>query len=326
MRTDRGIEAPRRPVCEREQRFLARCRRRSKQGYTAVCNGVRRSGAPSPFTSTLLHRVPAVQVIAHRIAWSLVFVLVWMYSRGELGLLRAALFNRGVVLRLASSALLISLNWLAFVYGVTHGRVVETSLGYFIGPLVNVLLGVVVLSERLTPAQWISVGLATLGVGYLTYITGGLPWIALTMAVSFSCYGLVRKVVKIEALPGLAMETLILTPLAFGYLVWCEANGVGAFGHTDAMDQLAVDLQRPADGIHTLFVRVLGTPPHLFNRGLASVHRARRCNSRPACSSCTSLSTTSRLIGFVVIWAALIMYAGEGLRLSRRQQARTVTA
>jgi chloramphenicol-sensitive protein RarD len=203
--------------------------------------------------------------------------------------------------------------------------VVETSLGYFIGPLVNVLLGVVVLSERLTPVQWTSVGMATLGVGYLTYITGGLPWLALTIAVSFSCYGFVRKVVKIEALPGLAMETLILTPLALGYLLWSEANGVGAFGHADGWTNLLLIFSGPLTAF-TLYLfsyaarrlsySTVGllqyiAPSLQFASGLLVLHEP---------------FDHARLIGFVVIWAALILYAGEGVRLSRRQQARTVTA
>ena len=295
-----------------------------RKGYAAAVSAFVIWGAfPVYFHS--LHLVPALQVIAHRIAWSLVFVLVWMYFHGELGLLRAALSNRGVVLRLASSASLISLNWLAFVYGVTHGRVVETSLGYFIGPLVNVLLGVVVLSERLTPVQWTSVGIATLGVGYLTYVTGGLPWLALIIAVSFSCYGFVCKVVKIEALPGLAMETLILTPLALGYLLWSEADGVGAFGHADGLTNFLLILSGPLTAF-TLYLfsyaaRQLSystvgllqyiAPSLQFASGLLILHEP---------------FDHARLIGFVLIWAALILYAGEGLRLSRQQQAHTVNA
>jgi chloramphenicol-sensitive protein RarD len=295
-----------------------------KKGYAAAVTAFVIWGAfPVYFHS--LHLVPALQVIAHRITWSLVFLLVWMYLRGELGLVRAALSNRGVVLRLAASATLISLNWLTFVYGVMHGRVVETSLGYFIGPLVNVLLGVVVLSERLTPVQWTSVGAATLGVGYLTYITGGLPWLALTIAVSFSCYGFVRKVVKIEALPGLAMETLILTPLALGYLLWSEANGSGTFGHTDGWTNSLLIFSGPLTAVtlylfsyaarrlsySTVGVLQYIAPSLQFASGLFILHEP---------------FDHARLIGFVVIWAALILYAGEGVRLSRRQQARTVTA
>jgi chloramphenicol-sensitive protein RarD len=248
-----------------------------------------------------------------------------MAFRGELGQVRAALTNRGVVLRLAATATLITLNWLAFVYGVTHGRVLETSLGYFIGPLVNVLLGVALLSERLTPAQWTSVALATLGVGYLTAITGGLPWIALTLAISFSSYGLLRKVVKIDALPGLAMETLILTPFAVGYLVWSEATGVGALGHTSGVIDSLLIFSGPLTAT-TLFLFAYGTrrlpyttvgvlqyiaPSLQFASGVFVLHEP---------------FDHARAIGFAVIWAALILYAGEGVRLSRKQQAQTVTA
>jgi chloramphenicol-sensitive protein RarD len=272
-----------------------------------------------------LHEVSPVQVISHRIAWSCVFVLGWMALRGELGSLRAALTNRGVVLRLAATAALITFNWIAYVWGVMHGHVVETSLGYFIGPLVNVLLGTVLLSERLTPAQWSAVALATLGVGYLTVMAGGLPWIALILAFSFACYGLIRKVVKVEALPGLATETLILVPFAVGYLVWCESAGIGSFGHSSA----AIDSLLIASGpltAFTLYLFAYGTrllpystvgvlqyiaPSLQFMCGVFVLHEP---------------FDHAHAIGFSAIWTALIVYAGEGLRLSRKQQAHAVTA
>ncbi len=167
-----------------------------------------------PLYFSLLNRVSAVQVIAHRVVWSCLFVLVWVALRGELATLRAALRNPGVLWRLAVTATLVSFNWLVYVWGVINGHVVETSLGYFIGPLVNVLLGVVLLSEKLTPAQWTAVALAAGGVTYLTATSGGLPWIALTLAFSFATYGLIRKIVTVDALPGLATETLLLAPFA----------------------------------------------------------------------------------------------------------------
>jgi chloramphenicol-sensitive protein RarD len=296
----------------------------TRKGYSAAVFAFSVWGTFSVYYHAL-HLVPALQVVAHRITWSLVFVLVWMYFRGEWGHLRTVLSDRGAVLRLATSASLISFNWVAFVYGVTHGRAVEASLGYFIGPLVNVLLGVVVLSERLTPVQWTSVGLAALGVAYLTYFTGNVPWLALIIAVSFSCYGFVRKVVKIDALPGLAMETLILMPLALGYLLWSETQGVGAFGHVDGMTNFLLILSGPLTA-YTLYLfsysarrlsySTLGllqyiAPTLQFASGLLILHEP---------------FDRTRAIGFVVIWTALILYAGEGLRLSRRQQARTVTA
>jgi len=272
-----------------------------------------------------LREVPATQVIAHRIAWSCVFVLVWIALRGEMGALRSALTNRAVILRLAASATLITSNWLAYIWGVTHGRVVETSLGYFIGPLVNVLLGVVLLSEKLTRTQWTAVALATLGVAYLTFMTGGLPWIALTLAISFASYGLVRKLVTVEALPGLATETLLLVPLAVGYLLWCEYVGSGALGHTGVLTEILLIGSGPLTAI-PLFLFAYGTrllpystvgllqyiaPTLQFICGVFVLHEP---------------FDRTRAIGFVVIWAALIIYAGEGVRLSRKQQTRVVTA
>jgi chloramphenicol-sensitive protein RarD len=272
-----------------------------------------------------LHQVSALQVISHRIAWSFVFIFGWMYLRGELGSLRAVLTTRSVLLRLAATTMLITTNWLVYIWGVTHGRVVEASLGYFIGPLVNVLLGVVLLSEKLTPAQWTSVALATAGVGYLTVITGTFPWIALTLAVSFALYGFMRKLVKVEALPGLATETLLLIPLAAGYLLWCEAAGVGALGHSDPWTDLLLIGSGPITAI-PLFLFAYATrrlpystvgllqyiaPTGQFICGIFLLHEP---------------FDRTRALGYLVIWAALLIYVGEGLRLSRKQQTQAAVA
>lgn len=264
-----------------------------------------------------LHQVSSLQVIAHRIVWSCVFVLPWIGVRGELPALREALGNRSLVSRLAVSATLISLNWLTYVWGVTHGRVVETSLGYFIGPLVNVLLGVVLLSERLTPAQWAAVAMASAGVGYLTIMTGSIPWVALTLAFSFATYGLIRKIVNVESLPGLATETLLLAPLAGAYLLWCEAAGTGALGHSGrAVDALLIG-SGPLTAV-ALFLFTYGTrllpystvgvlqyvaPTLQFTCGVFVLHEP---------------FDRARAVGFAIIWVGLLTYVGEGMRLARR--------
>jgi chloramphenicol-sensitive protein RarD len=267
-----------------------------------------------------LHQVSAAEIIAHRIVWSCLFVLAWIGLRGELPAPRAALADRSVVWRLAVSATLISINWLTYVWGVTHGHVVETSLGYFIGPLVNVLLGVVLLSERLSPAQWSAVALAVAGVGYLTVMTGSLPWIALTLAFSFATYGLIRKIVKVESLPGLATETLLLVPFAGAYLLWCESAGTGALGHAGpVVDALligsgpltAIALFLFAYGTRLLAYSTVGvlqyiTPTLQFICGVFALHEP---------------FEHARVLGFAIIWTALLIYAGEGLRLSRKQRA-----
>jgi chloramphenicol-sensitive protein RarD len=188
-----------------------------------------------------LRQISAFQVIAHRVVWSCVFVLIWTELRGELSTLRATLANRSVVWRLAVTAMLITINWLVYVWAVMNDHVVESSLGYFINPLVNVLLGVALLSEKLNRAQWTAIALAASGVAYLTLVAGRPPWIALTLAFSFGIYGLIRKVVKVESLPGLATETLVLLPVAVVYLLWCESAGTGALGHAGpAVDALLI--------------------------------------------------------------------------------------
>ncbi|MEP6546759.1 MAG: EamA family transporter RarD [Gammaproteobacteria bacterium] len=267
-----------------------------------------------------LRQVSAVQIIAHRLLWSCLFVLVWITIRGELSTLRATLADRSIVWRLSLSATLISVNWLVYVWGVMNGHVVETSLGYFIGPLVNVLLGVVFLSERLTPAQWTAVALAATGVAYLTIRAGRLPWIALTLAFSFATYGLIRKVVKVESLPGLATETLILGPISAVYLLWCESMGTGALGHTGpGIDALLIGTG-PITAI-TLFLYAYGT--RLLPYSTVGLLQFIAPTLQLACGVFVLHEpfARARAIGFMFIWTALLIYAVEGLRLSRKPQA-----
>jgi chloramphenicol-sensitive protein RarD len=183
-----------------------------------------------PLYWKLLAAVPALEVVAHRTAWGLVSMAAWVALRGRWADARAVASRPGTILRLGGSAALIGLNWLLYVWAVIHDHVVEASLGYFVNPLVNVLLGVLVLRERLGRAQWIAVALATAGVAVLTLWHGRLPWIALTLAVSFGLYGLARKTVGADAVVGLLWETALLTPLAAAYLVALEWRGSGAFG------------------------------------------------------------------------------------------------
>jgi chloramphenicol-sensitive protein RarD len=266
-----------------------------------------------------LRQISAFQVIAHRVVWSCVFVLVWTAMRGELSTLRAALTNRSVVWRLAITATLITINWLVYVWAVLNDHVVEASLGYFINPLVNVLLGVALLSERLTRAQWTAIALAASGVAYLTLVAGRPPWIALTLAFSFGLYGLIRKVVKVESLPGLATETLVLLPVAVAYLFWCESAGTGALGHAGpAVDALLIG-SGPLTAI-TLFLFAYGA--RLLPYSTVGILQYIAPTLQLACGvfAFHERFERSRALGFALIWAALIIYAGEGLWRSRKQQ------
>jgi RarD protein len=160
-----------------------------------------------PLYLKALQGVPVVQITAHRLVWGCLFAFLWLWVRSEVGNVRAALRDPNTRWRLCASATLISINWLTYVYGIAANRVVETSLGYFINPLVNVLLGVLLLSERLNAAQWTAVTIAAAGVAWLTWTAGHPPWISLTLAFSFGLYGLVRKVISVDALAGFASET-----------------------------------------------------------------------------------------------------------------------
>ncbi|NCP88203.1 MAG: EamA family transporter RarD [Anaerolineae bacterium CG_4_9_14_3_um_filter_57_17] len=181
-----------------------------------------------------LHTVAAPQLLAHRIGWSFLLLALFMTLGRQWKNLRQALTGRTLRIYLAA-ALLIGVNWLTYVWAVNAGFIVETSLGYFINPLLSVLLGMIFLREKLRPLQWIPIGLAAAGVIYLTLNYGRLPWIALTLAFSFGFYGLVKKTAPLSSLFGLTLETGILFLPAVGFLVWQEVAGQAAFLHSGAL-------------------------------------------------------------------------------------------
>jgi chloramphenicol-sensitive protein RarD len=182
-----------------------------------------------------LHDVPALQVIGHRIGWSFLLLMLVILVSGQWKEFRSAISQPRVIGIYSIAAVLLSVNWLVYVWGVNAGFIVETSLGYFINPLLSVLLGVIFLRERLRPAQWIPVSIAAIGVIYLTTVYGRLPWIALSLAFSFGFYGLVKKLAPLGSLHGLTLETGIVFPAALVYLLIVEANGSGAFLHDSSL-------------------------------------------------------------------------------------------
>ena len=256
--------------------------------------------------------VSALQITAHRIAWSCVFVLAWLAVRGELGTLWSAVKRDGVLVRLTASAFFIAVNWLGFAWAVNHNRVLEVSLAYFMGPLLNVLLGIFVLSERLNRTQWIAVAFAAAGVAWLTFIAGHAPWLALMVGSSFAFYGVLRKTVSIDALPGLAIETILLVPFAAGYLIWCEFHGTGVLGHSSG----SVNALLLAGGI------VTSVPLFLFSYGARRVPFSTIGVLQfiaPSLQLVCGLVAfgepleSARAVGFVLIWIGLLIYAGNAL-------------
>jgi chloramphenicol-sensitive protein RarD len=263
-----------------------------------------------------LHQVPPLQVIAHRVGWSFVFLFVWMALRGELRRLSATLAQPPLLVRLTLSAFLITCNWLVYVWSVANGHVIDASLGYFINPLLNVVLGVFVLRERLRSLQWVAVALAAVGVVYLGLLAGRPPWIALALALSFSLYGLVRKVIHVEALPGLATETLLLVPIAVGYLWWCQGHGTGAF----TQDGAPIALLLIGSGLVTaLPLFLFAYSARLLPYSTVGLLQYIGPSLQLACGVFffNESFPLSRAAGFALIWLALILYAAESLWWSR---------
>ncbi len=272
-----------------------------------------------------LAHVSSLEITAHRVLWSCVFVIAVLAVGRQLDSIGAAIKRPGVLALLACSALLVSLNWLAFAWGVSHDRTVEVSLGYYINPLINVVLGIFLLKERLNRVQWITVAIAAAGVVYLTCTAGHPPWIALAVALSFGIYGLIRKVASVEALPGLAIEMILLTPVALGYLIWCEANGTASFMHTGAH----VDVLLVLSGI------VTATPLYLFSYGARRLPYSTVGIIQYVAPSLQLVCAVfymgepfarNRAIGFSFIWLALLIYAIDGLWRARQHARASLAA
>jgi len=259
-----------------------------------------------------LHGVPALQLVSHRIAWSCVLLAVMIVAMRQVKEFRVTALKPRVIGIYALAGTLVAANWLTYVWAVNANFIVETSLGYFINPLISVVLGVLFFHEKLRPAQWAAVGTAAAGVVYLTVAYGSLPWIALTLAFTFATYGVVKKLAPLGSVHGLALETGLLFLPAFGYLLFAESAGAGAFGHAGLTTDLllvgtagvtTVPLLLFASAskrIPLLWIGILQyiAPTLQFLQGVLIFHEP---------------LTTTRLIGFGIVWAALVLFAAEGV-------------
>ena len=171
-----------------------------------------------------------IEILTHRIVWSFLFLCFLLTGMRRWPAVGRCFRSRRLLLLLTLSTVLIASNWFVFIYGVSQNRVLETSLGYFITPLFNVVLGMIFFRERLRPVQWVALALATSGIAYLVWHVGELPWIALSLAGAFGLYGLVRKKTPVDALVGLSVETLLLLPVCVGVIVYWAIDGTGSFG------------------------------------------------------------------------------------------------
>jgi chloramphenicol-sensitive protein RarD len=269
-----------------------------------------------PLYLKALRAVPPLEVVSHRIVWAAALLAVFVVSTQQLGWVRQLRERPRIAWTFMASAAALSVNWLVYIWAVSVGRVVDASLGYFINPLLSVVLAVVVLKERLRPWQWAAVGLAGLGVVWLTLLAGQLPWIGLVLAASFGTYGLLRKTAAIDSLGGLTLETLLLLPLAGAYLLTLSATGQGSWATADvslrtllvaAGPITALPLLSFAAGARRIPLSLVGILQYLgptlqLGLGVLVFHEP---------------LPLAKLLGFSLIWLAVAAYTLEGAMLRR---------
>lgn len=264
-----------------------------------------------------LHHVPAIELIAHRIIWSFVALVIVLALMRQWRSFRVEIAKPRVLRLYVLAAVLIGINWFVYVWAVNQGYIVETSLGYFINPLLNVLIGVIILREKLRPAQWVPIGLAAAGVLYLTLLYGSLPWIALTLAFSFGLYGLVKKLAPLSSLHGLTLETgVLLLPMA-GYLIFAEVNGQGVFLHTDLVSNLLMLGAGPVTVIPLLLFASAVRRVPLSTMGILQ-YLAPTLQFLLGVLVYGEAFSSAQFVGFGLVWLALIVYTAENVWQRRR--------
>ncbi len=270
-----------------------------------------------PIYFKLIGIVPPLQILAHRFFWSFIFLIILIVAFRQFSRLRASLTRRILISYFIAGAIL-AVNWGTYVYAVNSGHVLESSLGYFINPMVSVLLGVIFLKERLRLGQWIPVGMAAVGVIYLTVMFGAIPWISLVLAFSFGLYGLIKKLSPLDSLPGLTLETGMIFIPALAFLGVQEVNGLGSFGHTG----WGISLLLAVSGV------VTAIPLLLFSAGARRINLSTIGILQYITPTIQFLLGTllykepfdiHRLIGFILIWFALIIFTGEMISQQRNR-------
>ena len=268
-----------------------------------------------PLYFALLDQVSPIDVVAHRIIWSLIFISIILLITKQWRSFTQA-FNRRIVLILGSAALFLALNWLVYVYAVSTNQVLQASLGYFINPLISVAMGVVLLKERLRKTQWVAVGIALLAVAVLTVAYGAVPWIALTLGFSFGIYGLLKKYANMSSIQSLGIETAVLFPFSIIILMYSISTGSESFavdglgitallimlGPITALPLLAFGGAATRIPLSTLGLLQYITPIGQFLLGILVFQE---------------VMTESRWIGFILVWVALVVFSVDMYRHTR---------
>lgn len=280
-------------------------------------------GFPAYFP--LLEPAGPLEILSQRVLWSVLTMAVLLVALRRVGVVRQLLRSPRTVALLVASAAAISVNWGVFVYGVNSGHVLETSLGYFINPLVTVLLGVLVLRERLRPAQWGALGVAAVAVVVLTVDYGRLPWVALALAFSFGTYGLLKKTADVGAVEGLAVETFLLAPFAAAYVAWLATTDGTVFGTRGPGHALLFVLLGVMTAVPLLLFGGAARRVSMVTLGLLQ-YLAPILQFLLAIFWFDEHMQASRWVGFVLVWTALVVVTLEAWTHRRRQLRLTALA
>lgn len=262
--------------------------------------------------------VPADLVVSHRIIWSVLFVGLFLFLRGRWQEVREVFRQPKVLGGLMASAAFIGVNWLVFVWAIEHEKVLDISLGYFINPLVSILVGLVVLRERLSAGQGIAVAIAGIAVVVQAVLAGGLPWVSLTLAVTFAGYGFVRKVTPVKATPGMFVETVLLLPIAAGYLLFSLGQGRDAMVLNDLPVLLALVGTGTVTALPLISFSAAARRLPLFMIGLMQ-YIAPSMHFLMAVYIWGEPLDSAKLLTFAMIWAALVIFTFDSWRGYRRK-------
>ena len=273
-----------------------------------------------PLFWPLVSRAGALELLAHRVVWSLVISTVLVNVAVPRGWWRRIATRRNLIM-LTAAASVVSVNWGVYIWAVNHGHVVETSLGYYINPIFSILVGVVFLRERMSRLQWLSVGLAGLAVVVLTLDYGRLPWISLVLATSFASYGVLKKQLNAGAVETLTVESAILTPPALAYLVFLQVTGGLTFGHLGWAHSLLLVSTGVVTIVPLLFFASSATRLPLSTLGLLQ-YLAPTLQFLLGVLYFHEAMSSGRWVGFGLVWLALVVMSTDGVRRARRARTR----